>query len=216
MSTPADLPPLLGVVETRARLCTIFPEGAPDRNCCVRELAARTVFVLLYAGATEGTDRWLRPDQVTRMTDRQSKTRTTAARLEWASGSLSRRNTAIRGRWYAQNTRESIRDETLRYGLMQSGAVIERQGLPTTSSAPRYALAADFVALFAPELSGAAWRTAVVAWQEKHLSPGALARVRLMRNAVVASPDQIPVRFPIILLRDGTQQPFKRLYELMA
>ena len=53
----------------------------------------------------------------------------------------------IKGRWYAVNTRDPTRDETLREGLVRLGAVIERKGLPTTFPLPRYALAAHFAAL---------------------------------------------------------------------
>lgn len=56
------------------------------------------------------------------------------------------------GHWYAVNTRESIRDDTIRYALIQKGAVIERPGLSTTSPAGRYALQSDFAALLAPDL----------------------------------------------------------------
>ena len=35
----------------------------------------------------------------------------------------------IPGRWYADNTREPIRDETIRFGLISVGAVLEQEGL---------------------------------------------------------------------------------------
>ena len=65
------LPPLLAVTDIHERLQTIFPEGT-ERNYVTREIAAKTVFVMLYIGAVEGTECWLRPDQVTRMTDAQA------------------------------------------------------------------------------------------------------------------------------------------------
>ena len=68
MSLPA-LPPLPGIHE---RLRTIFPDGTANRNYVIREIAAKTVFVMLYIGAVAGAERWLRPDQVTRMTDAQA------------------------------------------------------------------------------------------------------------------------------------------------
>jgi hypothetical protein len=43
-------------------------------------------------------------------------------------------------RWFHDNTREPIRDETLRDGLVRIGAVVTRSGLATTSSKGRYAL----------------------------------------------------------------------------
>ena len=82
------LPPLLAVPDVRERLSAIFPDGTPNRNYVTREIAAKTVFVMLYIGAVEGAERWLRPDQVTRMTDAQAvlgedgRTRTLADRLD--------------------------------------------------------------------------------------------------------------------------------------
>ena len=63
------LPPLVPVPEIHGRLQNIYPEGTASRNYLTREIAAKTVFVMLYIGAVEGAERWLRPDQVTRMTD---------------------------------------------------------------------------------------------------------------------------------------------------
>ena len=66
------LPPLLPLPDIHERLQTIFPEGTANRNYVTREIAAKTVFVMLYIGAVEGENCWLRPDQVTRMTDAQA------------------------------------------------------------------------------------------------------------------------------------------------
>ena len=65
-------------------------------------------------------------------------------------------------------TREPIRDETLREGLVAVGAATLRPDLATTSSKPRYALRADFAALFAPGLSDSALAGAIARWQEHH------------------------------------------------
>lgn len=138
-----SLPPLAPWPEIHRRLQVIFPEGTPQRQNCTWEIAARTVFVMLYAGAVAGSNMWLRPDQVTRMTDAQAGKLTDAERLAWAKASLAPSKGEVPGRWYAVNTRESIRDDTIRYGLLENGAVVERPGLPTTSPAPRYALEPD-------------------------------------------------------------------------
>ena len=58
-------PPLLDVKEIQKRLFEIFPEGIPNRTYCIREMAAKTIFVMLYVGAIEGVHRFLRPDQIT-------------------------------------------------------------------------------------------------------------------------------------------------------
>ena len=78
------LPALLSVPVIHQRLQAIFPDGSPNRSNCIWEIAAKTVFVMLYVGAVEGEEVWLRPDQVTRMTDKQSIRADVAERHEWA------------------------------------------------------------------------------------------------------------------------------------
>ncbi len=190
------LPPLLSVAAIHARLEMVFPEGTSNRNYVVREMAAKTVFVMLYVGAVEGADRWVRPDQVTRMTDAQSGLGGAAARAAWLAASMRSTTDAIDGRWYAANTREPIRDETLRGGLVRTGAVVERQGLPTTSPLPRYALAEGFAGLFDPGLAGDALASAIDAWRQANLSPAALARVALVRSGSAGQGGRILVTFP--------------------
>jgi hypothetical protein len=99
-------------------------------------------------------------------------------------------------RWYADNTREPIRDETLRDGLVSIGAVVQRSDVPTTSSLPRYALKADFAALFAPSLKGPALSDAIEAFRKTHLSPGALVRVKIVAAGAAASQSGVLVTFP--------------------
>lgn len=88
-------------------------------------MAARTVFVMLYVGALADEDRWIRPDQVTRMTDDQAKRTSENERHAWEEQSLKPKKESIPGRWYAANTREPIRDETIRDAFIPLGAVIE-------------------------------------------------------------------------------------------
>lgn len=132
--------PLLSVSEIHSRLQDIFPEGSPNHNNCTWQIAAKTVFVMLYVDAVEGKEKWIRPDQVTRMTDAQTKMTDDEERLAWVKESLKNSKGEIPGRWYAVNTRESIRDDTIREGFIANGVVIEREGLATTSPAPKYAL----------------------------------------------------------------------------
>jgi hypothetical protein len=159
-------------------------------------MAAKTIFVMLYTGAVTDRDRWLRPDQVTRMTDRQAARAANEDREAWSAESLRPSKSAIPGRWYAANTREPTRDETLREGLIPTGAVKEREGLPTTSAKPRYALTPDFAGLFDPGLCGHALEAAIRAWQEANLSPGALARIALLRGQAAASSAGVLIAFP--------------------
>ena len=190
------LPTLLPVPEIHERLGTIFPEGTAHRNFLIREMAAKTVFTMLYVGALHGTRCWLRPDQVTRMTDHQAASTGEEDRIAWREASLRPTNESIVERWYAANTREPIRDETLREGLVRTGAVQERGDLPTTSPRPRYALATEFAALFDPALEEEALQTTIAAWQEANLSTGALARIAILRRGTVAGEERVLVTFP--------------------
>lgn len=177
------------------RLPLIFPEGTPNRTYCVRELAASTIFAMLYIGAVEGTGRYLAPAHVYRMTVEQASQSDTEDRLAYAKAIVAKR--PIPGtRWYADNTREPIRDETLREGLVEIGAVLRREDLPTTSGAPRYALNADFAGLFDPQLQDAKLETAIGTFQKAHLSKGALARVSILRAGAAAGAAGVLVRFP--------------------
>jgi hypothetical protein len=191
-----SLPPLLPVREVQTRLRAIFPEGTPNRNYVTREIAAKTVFVMFYIGAVEGADQWLRPDQVTRMTDAQAASTGDRARRAWIEESMRRAVGSIEGRWYATNTREPIRDETLREGMVRIGAVMERKDLPTTSPSPRYALSKSFATLFDPSLIGVSLHAAIEQWQNSNLSPGALARTAIMRRGAVSGGSRVLVTFP--------------------
>lgn len=110
-------------------------------------------------------------------------------------GKLSR----VHGAWYAANTREPIRDETLRAGLVALGAVVERQGLPTTSARPRYAVASSFVELLsALNSKTGSEKGAISDWQRQHLSTAAMGRIHLLRSGTVAShgTGKVVVTFP--------------------
>jgi hypothetical protein len=193
-----ELPPVPPVETIQERLRRIFPEGTPHRNYCVRDMAARTVFVMLYVGAIADEDRWVRPDQVTRMTDEQASNLDPDSRTEWREWSLRSKSKvgSIPGRWYSDNTRESIRDETIRDGLIPLGAIVEREGLPTTSPRPRYGLDRAFAALFDPDLTDPELTEAIEDWQGTHLSPGARARVKIIRRTTSAEDESVLVRFP--------------------
>jgi hypothetical protein len=188
------LSPLPSLSTVSERLELIFPEGTEHRAYLVRDMAARTIFVLFYLDAVKGTGKWARPDQITRMTDQQSAKTDEAARLAWAERSMARRTGGEPGQWYAGNTREPIRDEVLRNSLRPIGAVVERTDLAKTSSKPRWALAADFAELFTcsnDELPGL-----VETWRRRHLSAAGLARLALVQQGIAAGADGVLVTFP--------------------
>ena len=191
----AELPPYVPRELVAERLPLIFTAGVENRGYCTRELAASTVFAALYIGAVEGCGSFLGPVHVYRMTPDQAAMASDADRLGYVAAIRAKRDVPGKS-WYADNTREPIRDETLRDGLVAVGAVLRREDLPTTSGAPRYALKADFAALFNPALTGSDLADAIAAYQAKHLSPAALARVAIMLAGVTASTSAVPVTFP--------------------
>lgn len=133
------LPPLLDVDDIHERLLAVFPEGTPHRGYCTRVIAARSVFVMLYCGAIDGTGMWIAPKHVYRMSTSQSDRRQSEQRQAYAREVEKPGFVAPADRWYQDNTREPIRDETLRDGLMRVGAAVTRPGLATTSSKGCYA-----------------------------------------------------------------------------
>ncbi len=190
------MPPYVSRDLIAERLPLIFPEGTPNRTYCVRELAASTVFAALYIGAVESTGRFLGPVHVYRMTSEQAARSSRADREGYAQQVLRKKATIPGTRWYADNTREPIRDETLRDGLVAIGAVLRRNDLPTTSGQPRYALKAEFAALFDPTLEGDALAAAIRNFQARHLSKSALARISIMRAGAAAASAGVYITFP--------------------
>ena len=75
-----------------------------------------------------------------------------------------------------------------------------RAGVPTTSSAGRWALAEDFADLFAPELADDVLDEAVERWQEHRMSPGDRLRIRTAHEREQRS-SRVVVRMP-----DGSER----------
>jgi hypothetical protein len=190
------LPPYTSRELVFDRLSLIFPAGIENRNYCTRLLAASTVFVALYIGAVEGADRNLGPVHVYRMTEEQASQSSEAARHGYYSAMAGRKKHVLGERWYEDNTREPIRDETLRDGLVAVGAVVRRSDVATTSGNPRYVLKREFAELFDPEITGVELETAVAAFQAKHLSKTALARVSIVLAGAAAGQSGVLVTFP--------------------
>jgi hypothetical protein len=126
----------------------------------------------------------------------QSRRTSNAEREAWYRLTLTQNKKRPADAWYAPNSREPIRDETLRQGLIATGAVIERPELPVTSSLPRYALDAGFAALFDKFLDKDDFAAKAAAWRETHLSRGALARLALLRGGAAGSATAVPVTLP--------------------
>lgn len=192
----AKLPPFSTRELILERLPLIFTEGTPNRNYCIRELSASTIFAMLYIGAIEGEGVYLGPVHVYRMTYEQAALSGDDDRLAYYKNALGRGFIPAGERWYADNTREPIRDETLREGLMEIGVVISRPNIPTTSSKPRYCLKKDFAALFDPGITGDDLNTAIDSWQKSSLSKSALTRVSLAKLDAGGSGSNVLITFP--------------------
>lgn len=190
------IPPYVSRELVAQRLPLVFPEGTPNRTYCIRDMAASTIFTMLYIGAVEGQNRFLGPVHVYRMTEEQALLSGESDRLGYANSVLKKKYEAQGTRWYADNSREPIRDETLREGLVAVGAVLARTDLPTTSGRPRYALKADFATLFDPSLVGDALNEAIRKFQLTHLSKSALARVSIIRSGAAGGSSGVLVTFP--------------------
>lgn len=190
------LPVLMLPSDIRTRLNVIFPEGMPGRGFVIREMTARTVFTALYVGAVQGTDRWFAPRHVVRMGDLQAGQADDAARLAYYDAMNRPSAPHPANRWYAENSREPLRDEVIRQGLVPVNAIIERGGLSTTSSLPRYALTAAFAGLFDPALDDDEFETLAEGWRGLFLSAAALARAALVRSSSATAAGNTTVQCP--------------------
>lgn len=162
------------------RLLLIFPQGTENRHHITSDMAAKTIFVMFYAGAVEGLERWIRPSQITDMCDEQSQKLDEQERRAWMNHSLSSRYERPKQAWYGLKIRGPLREETIRNGFMASGAVVERSGLPTITPLPKYAMEENFAELFDESLVEEELDIAILAWQEANLNPDALHRIRLV------------------------------------
>jgi hypothetical protein len=189
------LPGLTPRTEITRRLALIFPEGTPLRRRVTSPVATATVYVALYIGAVEGTGNLLAPKHVYRMSDQQAALHEQAARDAYRSAVLAPGYKPGVSRWYEDNSREGIRDDTIREGFLQLGVMTAIE-LPTTSAKPRYALTAPFAALFSPGLDEVRFLEAARKFRETALSKGALARIQLRQALGTDNDIGVPVRFP--------------------
>ena len=181
--------------EIQSRLKEIFPKEVDVNGYITREMGAKTVFAMLYCLCVNG-DEWIRPATITCMTDEQADIRDLKARRTWLQvNQSSRAPRDIPGRWYKPNTREPIRDETLRE-MVRLNAVVERKNLPTTSPLPRYSLQSQFANLFNPDIQGDVLTTAIDEWKNCFLSQSLLARAILLKKMAASPSDGVLVHLP--------------------
>jgi hypothetical protein len=196
MAAAENFPALIGVEEVQRRLSQVFPESFPDRALLVGKMAARVVFVFLYGGFLEGSNRQLRPSTIYLFTAEQARRTTLVARETWLAVAFRPGFRPAGQRWYADNSRESIRDDLIRNRLVSMGLVGRKEGVPTTSSAPVYFLRASFAALFDPVLEGPALQSAIESWRNAHLSSTMLKRMALKAQGALARQGDVMVELP--------------------
>jgi hypothetical protein len=166
----------------------IFPKVAFD-TAFNSPLAASAVAALIYVGAVGDPDLgeenryarpttilWLNEDVLAHHTDELKRDAWYKAAV--SSGAKDKARSLLESwgvstpQWYGENTRETLRDETLP-AWRDNGAAFMRPGLPTASPAPRWALKLSFARLFDPELTGEPLQNAIRTWIEESLSPSA-------------------------------------------
>ncbi len=194
------------------RLAEIFSPEAFDRVLS-NPLAARSVAAMLFVDAVvpdvgdppadafwarPSMCLWLSNEAYTEATDEfRVRWRTAAARNRGHVAALhAERGEALISR-YADNTRETLRDETFPKWL-DFHALRDRPGVATSSSRGRWALTASFADLFDPALDDEAASMAIVAWQKKSLNPGAMVKAASARDKARGAVS-VPVTLP-----DGT------------
>lgn len=182
--------PVIGAAEATRRLNLVFPREAFD-TVMSSPLAGHGVAALIYVDAistdNDGETAWARPSTVTRISDAVLERDADTDRQRWqeaAAGSRSKKACSeLLNEWglpdtpgYADNTRETLRDETFRQWREQ-GAIRKRPGLPTSSPAPSWAISPHFADLFDPATIGVTLDQQIDAWRATHMSPGARYRV---------------------------------------
>lgn len=133
---------------------------------------------------------------VTDMTDRQAQLTSESDRITWHERSSTSSKKRPPKAWFAPNSREQIRDETIRLGFVPNNAVVERENVPTTSPLPKYALGADFAKLFEEKLDKKELAAAIQDWRSRYLSKAALARASLIKKGAARSSGTVLVTYP--------------------
>lgn len=218
--------PLLSVEEVEIRLAQIF--GHVEQLALTNNTAVRTVFTMLYVGAIDNVNP-VRPSTVAWMNDEFAGNHNPALRAKYYEAAMSGRTARdylaaansfdMQDTWFADNSREGIRDDCLRKALTPNGAALRDRTKPPTSSAGVWTLAPDFAKLFDPELAGNELGSAIEEWQETNLTKVGRARTEAARRIEDAS-SQVAVEMPdggrLMLPPGESSQITRDVVELMA
>ncbi|MCK9377007.1 MAG: hypothetical protein M0P73_12735 [Syntrophobacterales bacterium] len=192
----SPLPLLPSVEEVSRRLKLIFQETFPDRSILVGTMAARVIYVFLYGGFIEGQGRFLRPSHIYFFTEDQAGKTTNVDRKLWLLMATRPGYRPEGKRWYADNSRETIRDDLIRNQLLRLGISQKLPGYPPTSSLPIHYLSSDFAALFDPELNDAGLSAEANKWQSRHLNQAILQRMALRAQGIQARGGDVLIEMP--------------------
>jgi hypothetical protein len=201
---------LLARAQCAERLSLIFPpEVVEDHRTVSGPLAAAAVYAFVYLASFEGHNP-LRPSMVLWMCDEIAERATRASPEEAARDRALWYRAALRGHkalttllrewgidhrpWYADNSREPLRDEVFREWL-RLGAMVHDRSLSTTSPRPAWTLRGDFAALFKPQLVGEDLAESIGIWQDRNLGTVGRARIMLARERATAI-HAVEVRLP--------------------
>ncbi len=188
------LRPLLPRAECFTRLGMIFPRAAFD-TALSSPLAGAAVAAMLYVGAVVDDEASFGPGAVMAaprtvlwMCDQAFAHGDPDDRVAWREAVNRRKRRGLNlllaewsishTPWYADTSREGLRDETWP-GWAGFGAARPNPSVNTTSSEPRWALTSSFADLFDPDLDGEELVAAIEAWHSTHLDPGDKIRIHI-------------------------------------
>ncbi len=191
--------PVVGPEVCAHRLEMIFPRTAFD-NVLSNPLAAAGLSTMIYLGAVEDDEaiathqRYLRPSMAMWLNDPVLHHDFDEEREAWYQAALvsKERVAELQESWglsfeqrYADNSRETLRDETFPLWREQ-GAMLSRAGLPTSSPLPRWIVARPFAELFDPELDGEELTSAIEDWIKHHMSTSGRLKALSVRQTAQA------------------------------
>lgn len=187
---------LVPLKEVQQRLNQIFPEAFPDRRILVGSMAVRVVYVFLYGDFIEGSDHCLRPSHVYFFTGEQAQKTSHSERTQWRGDAGKPGFRPVGQRWYADNSRESIRDDLMRNTMLRLGIAHKQAGVAVTSSQPIWYLDKDFAALFHPARKGPALDQAIAKWRAAALDAGTLQRMALRAGGIQKKEGDVFIEMP--------------------
>lgn len=189
--------PLIDPAEAQRRLSLVFPKAGFD-TVLSNPLAAWAVAAMIYVNAVadEAPETWARPSTILWQrpsvlvdhgsVEKRAAWRDAAARSEARLRQLLAEWGVVDERAYADNTRETLRDETLTT-WSQLGAVRRRVGQPTSSPRPIWALEPHFADLFDPTVVDDQLDDAVTDWTSTHMAPSARLKALLAHQQNLGS-----------------------------